>query len=293
MDFIIENELLKVTLKSEGASLKSVVYKEDNVEHIWEGNPEVWKGQAPILFPYAGRLKEKRYTFEGKEYTNCNPHGFARDFEHKFLSKTETEITFELTDSDETRAIWPFKFRLLSTFKLCGNKIEHTLRVENTDDRDISFGIGFHPGFAVPFDKNHTYKDYELKFEKTESPLCIETDENGLVSGKTYYLGKNIKTIPLTDTLFDNDSHCMTALNSNTFGLYEKDSGRAVVCTIKDFPYCLIWSMPGEPRFVCIEPWHSLPDESNTNFKWEEKPAAARIRPGESWSTTLRTAFVR
>ena len=293
MDFIIENEILKATVKSDGASLKSVIYKEDNVEHIWEGDPKVWAGQAPILFPYTGRLKEGKYLLDGKEYENCKIHGFARNFEHKFISKTETEVVFELCDSDETRTIWPFKFRLISTFKLCGNKIEHTLRVENTDDKDFNFGIGFHPGFAFPFDKNHTYRDYELRFEKNESPLCIETDKDGLVSGKTYFLDKNITNIPLTDKLFANDSHCMTALKSNTLGLYEKDSSRAVIVNIEGFPYCLIWSMPGEPRFVCIEPWHSLPDESNTNFKWEEKPAATVLPKGKAWQTTLAISFER
>ncbi len=293
MDFIIENDFLKVTLTTKGASVKSVIHKEDGAEHIWEGDPKVWAGQAPILFPYTGRLKEGRYLLDGKEYANCKIHGFARNLEHENLQKTETEATFLLTDSEETRAIWPFKFRLISTFKLCENKIEHTLTVENTDSKEFSFGIGFHPGFALPFDKNHTYKDYELRFEKNESPLCIETDKDGLVSGKTYFLDKNITAIPLTDKLFANDSHCMTALRSKTLGLYEKDSSRAVVVNIEGFPYCLIWSMPGEPRFVCIEPWHSIPDESNTNSKWEDKPAATLLPAGKSWATTLTTAFIR
>lgn len=293
MDFLIENEKLKVTVTTNGAQVKSVIQKEDNTEHIWSADSSVWGYHAPILFPYTGRLKEGRYLLDGNEYTNCQQHGFARLTEHSLVSQTKNELILELTDSKETKSVWPFKFRLLSVFKLDGNKLLHTLEVENTDNKDISFGIGFHPAFAVPFDKEHTYKDYEFRFNKLESPLCLETDENGLVSGKTYYLGKNITSIPLTDTLFDNDSHCMTALNSETIGIYEKDSSRAVVCEIKDFPFCLLWSKPGEPRFVCIEPWNSIPDSSNTDFKWENKPAAAVLSSGKSWSTTLKTAFVR
>ena len=292
MEFIIENEKLKVTVTTNGAQVKSVIHKEDNAEHIWSADKSVWGYHAPILFPYTGRLKEGRYLLDGNEYTNCQPHGFARLTEHSLVSQTKNELILELTDSKETKSVWPFKFRLLSVFRLDGNELLHTLKVENTDDKDISFGIGFHPAFAVPFDKEHTYKDYELRFNKLESPLCLETDENGLVSGKTYYLGKNITAIPLTDTLF-NDSHCMTALNSETIGIYEKDSSRAVVCEIKDFPFCLLWSKPGKPHFICIEPWNSIPDSSNTDFKWENKPAAAVLSAGKSWSTTLKTAFVR
>ena len=76
-------------------------------------------------------------------------------------------------------------------------------------------------------------------------------------------------------------------------GLYEKDSGRGVVCNIKNFPYCLIWSKPGVPKFICIEPWNSLPSYAEGGYSWEEKPAAARIQPGQCWSTTLSTSFVR
>jgi aldose 1-epimerase len=47
------------------------------------------------------------------------------------------------------------------------------------------------------------------------------------------------------------------------------------------------------PRFVCIEPWHSLPSPENGTSDWNEKPAAAILAPGEAWSCTLSTSFVR
>ena len=47
------------------------------------------------------------------------------------------------------------------------------------------------------------------------------------------------------------------------------------------------------PRFVCIEPWHSIPSSQDGDHKWEHKAAAATIAPGESWSTTLSMTFQR
>ena len=85
----------------------------------------------------------------------------------------------------------------------------------------------------------------------------------------------------------------MTNLSSDTLGIYEKDTGRAVVCSIKDFPYTLLWSKPGVPQFVCIEPWNSLPSMEGSGTDWMKKPAAAILAPGEEWSTTLTTRFVR
>ena len=43
MEHIIENHLLKARISSRGAELVSLVCKADGVEHIWQGNPAVWK----------------------------------------------------------------------------------------------------------------------------------------------------------------------------------------------------------------------------------------------------------
>ena len=293
MEYILENEFLKVTFTTWGAQVKSVIRKEDGVEHIWQADKAVWGYHAPILFPFCGRLKDGKHIAKGNTYEWNVQHGFARTMEHDFVFQNKHTLVLQLTDTPETLAVWPYKFRLMSAFTLEGDVLHHTLTVENQDEEDLAFGIGYHPAFTVPFDDKHTYADYEFRFDKVESPICLETAPKGLVNGKSYYLGKNINTIPLTQELFANDSHCMVGLQSETLGIYEKDSGRGVVCSIKSFPYCLIWSKPGEPKFVCIEPWNSLPSPENGGSDWSEKPAAAVIAPAESWSTTLSTAFVR
>ena len=293
MDYIIENELLKVTVTTAGAQVKSVIRKEDGVEHIWQADPGVWGYHGPILFPCCGRLKDGKHIAKGQEYAWSAAHGFARTTEHEFVAKTKDTLVLQLTDSETTLAVWPYKFRLLSSFTLDGDVLHHTLTVENRDEEEMPFGIGYHPGFALPFDDQHTYADYEFRFDKLESPICLAMSPRGLVSGETYSLGHNLNTIAIDDTLFANDSHCMVGLQSNTLGVYEKDSGRAVVCSIRNFPYCLIWSKPGAPKFVCIEPWHSLPSPEKGGYNWSEKPAAAILQPEETWSTTLSMAFVR
>lgn len=283
MDFKMENEYLQVTVTSAGAQVKSVKHKSDNTEHIWQAEP-LWPKYGPILFPYTSRIQGGVLTAKGKEYP-ADIHGFAKDMEHTLVAQTENTIILELKDSEATLALWPYAFRLVSTFTLEGDTLHHTLTVENPGEEKLQFGIGYHPAFAVPFDDAHSATDYEFRFDCIESPLCLRNGD------MPYTLGTNIRTIPLTETLFDNDSHCMVALKSRTLGIYEKDSGRGVVCGIKGFPYVLIWSKPGMPRFVCIEPWHSIPSSQIT--VWEEKPATAELLPGENWSTTLSMSFIR
>ena len=292
MEYTIENEYLKVTVTTRGAQVKRVIRKCDQVEHMWRADPAVWSYHAPILFPHTGKLVDGKLEAKGGVYES-GQHGFARNLEHTFLEKTDDTIVLELSSSDETLTRFPYEFRLVSTFFLERDTLHHTLTVENLDEEKLPFGIGFHPGFAIPFDSSHTAADYELRFDEMESPLCLNCLPTGLVQQNHYLLGSNITSIPIDARLFANDSHCMVNLRSKTLGISAKGTGRGVRCDIAEFPYTLIWSKPGEPQFVCIEPWHSLPSPEGGSTKWEEKPAAAILAPGEAWATTLSTTFVR
>ena len=86
----------------------------------------------------------------------------------------------------------------------------------------------------------------------------------------------------------------MAGLRTRTLGIYEKDTGRSIVCDVAGFPYTLIWSALSKPlRFVCIEPWNSLPASVDDPQEWSQRAAAACLAPGEEWSTTLSTTFNR
>ena len=292
MKYSIENAYLKVSVDTYGAQLCSVIRKCDGVEHMWQADPAVWGYHAPILFPHTGKVVDGVIEAKGGRYSS-GQHGFARLMEHELVGLSEDTIVLELCSSPETLEKFPYEFRLVSTFTLEGPTVHHSLTVENLDEENLPFGIGYHPAFAVPFDDRHTATDYVLRFVEMESPICMNCLPTGLTQGDTYCLGNNIREIEVDENLFANDSHCMLNLRSRTLGLYEKGSGRGVVCDIGQFPYTLIWSKPGMPRFVCIEPWHSLPSPQDGSANWDEKPAAAILLPGESWMTTLSITFVR
>ena len=294
MRHTIENEDIRLTVDTHGAEAVSVINKHTGAEMLWQADPAVWARHAPILFPYTGKLTGGKMLAKGVEYTG-GQHGFARDVEHVLVNRTEDSLVFELTADAQTLQKWPYAFVLRSTFTLHGKTVCHTLTVENPVEEQLRFGIGYHPAFAIPFDDKHTTEDYEFRFDELESPLCVSCLPNGLLNGRDfYYLGRNIKTVPLTDHLFDNDSYCMVNLRSANLAIVEKDTGRKVSCNIEGYPYVLIWSSPAKPvRFVCIEPWQSLPGEENGPIEWEQRPCAASLAKGETWSTTLCTTFDR
>lgn len=295
MRYTIENESLIVTAESKGAELVSVVDKATGAEMMWDGQTDVWPRHAPILFPYCGKLREGRYTLDGRTYTG-GQHGFGRDVEHTFLGREDGRMRFVLRADEGTLAKFPRAFSLESTFTLEGRTLRQTITVTNTDQAQLRFGFGFHPGFALPFDDAHTTADYEFRFDTPQTPVVIETDPSvGLVSGKTRVLMENSAAIPMDDRMFDHDSICMSQLTAKTLSVVEKDSGRRITVDLEGFPYTLIWSAVGNPKlhFVCIEPWHSLPDTVHASGDWDEKPCAASLAPGEQWSTQLNITFDR
>lgn len=293
MQATIQNEYLTLTVDTHGAeavSLKNAAGE----ELLWQADPEVWKRHAPILFPWTGKLPGGTFSHEGKTYKG-GQHGFARDVEHTLLKAEGDTIQLELRPDDAMKAErFPFDFVLVSTFKLDGKTVHHTLTVKNPGNTELRFGIGYHPAFNIPFDANHTTEDYEFRFDQPESPMILDARPNGLLNGKCGYVWKNQQVIPLTDELFENDSFCMAGLRTKTLGIYEKDTGKSIVCDVAGYPYSLIWSAPAKPvRFVCIEPWQSLPGAEVDPQEWNERAAAACLQPGEEYSTTLSTTFER
>ena len=58
MFYKIENDYLSAEINDAGAELHSIYSKENDFEYLWGGNPDIWYGQSPILFPIVGRLME-------------------------------------------------------------------------------------------------------------------------------------------------------------------------------------------------------------------------------------------
>lgn len=289
----IQNEYLTLSVDTHGAEAVSLKNK-NGEEILWQADPTAWDRHSPILFPWTGRLSNGMLTHKEKSYQG-RQHGFIRDLEHTLLKSEGNTIQLEFCSDDETKeTLFPFDFRFVSTFVLDGDTVEHSLTVENTGNEDLRFGIGFHPGFNIPFDENHSTTDYELCFEQEESPIILDCLPHGLLSGKSFYQWKNTQRIELTDDLFDNDSFCLAGLRSKTIKVCEKDTGRSICCDISDYPYVLLWSAPTKPmRFVCVEPWQSLPAAETDSSEWNDHAAAACLKPGESYTTKLKTTVRR
>ncbi len=272
----IENNRFKAELSTKGAELQNLIDKEKGKDIIWQGDKIVWGNHAPILFPFVARCLGGHFFIEGKDCKYTRNHGFARDLEWKCIAQTEDSAAFELTQSDETLYRFPYSFSLKTEYKLTEKGIDWKITVKNTDNKPFKFSTGTHAAFSMNGNKA---EDFVVEFEKKEpltAVLCtpegyIKTDENGKAPVTELYGEKDAGIIPVTSSGFGN-GHLFTNITSDWVGLRNIKDNSIIKIQTKGFPYCMIWqNTAGAPQFVCIEPWHGIPDTENSDHAWENK----------------------
>ncbi|MBQ5929840.1 MAG: aldose 1-epimerase family protein [Clostridia bacterium] len=284
MIYSIENEFLKISVDTLGAQLWSVYSKKTNTEYLWQGDGAFWGGRAYNLFPFIGRMYEGKFSYDGKEYpSRC--HGLARYLEFSLESQTENELVFLLTDSEETKAEYPFSFAFRAAFILNGATLTTKYSVTNTDNRELICAFGGHPGINVPFGKGE-FEDYYLEFSQaTKANKLILADPSKLMSGKSepFALEEGVK-LPLRHDLFDQDAIILENTSGEVYLKSSKES-RFVSLKYEEFPFIGFWQADHKPApFVCLEPWSALPSVDGVPTQLESKPNMAHVAPNQSKS---------
>lgn len=265
----IKNYFFDATFDTLGAELISL--KSNGTEYIWEGNPEFWNRQSPVLFPIVGSLKDDFYFFDGKEYI-LPRHGFAREKLFQIVEHTENKIIFSLKDDTESFKTYPFYFELRIEYRLIENRLEIQYQVENNSKENIYFSIGGHPGFAL----SGNFEDYSLKFE-CQDELKFSLLENNLVLDETKILQTAQNKLALNYQLFEKDAlvfknHKIESITIQEFG---KDFLKV---SFKGFPDLGIWTKMNAP-FICIEPWFGHADIVKTNQELKYKEGIVNLKP--------------
>lgn len=277
----IENDFLKLSVKGSGAEMVSLKGLKDDVEYVWQGNPEFWPRRAPVLFPIVGKLKDHKLRLNGEEYV-LPQHGFARNLMFDLHGGTSEKLVFRLASNNETRKQLPYHFELFITYVLTGKKVTVIYEVKNTDNKQIFFSIGAHPGFNIPAYPGDTFEDYYIEFDKPENTDRLLL-EDGLFNGKSEPILSNTNTLPLKHELFDKDAIVLKGLKSDSLSLKSKKSGYHLNFNFTGFPYMGIWSPKGQAPFICIEPWYGLADSKEFDGDFSKKEGVVSLSTNEKF----------
>ncbi len=261
-----------------------------------DADPAFWTGHAPILFPVIGVTNGSRIRIGDRDYPMAK-HGFARHSLFDVVQAEPGRAVFELTDSDETRASYPFAFRLEIGFRLDGPTLTVEARIENRDAGYLPAQFGFHPAFAWPLPYGEPREAHRITFETDEPGELRMIAPDGLIAaGRRASPLDGGRELLLADALFANDALVWDPIHSQSV-TYGAAQGPVLEVRFPDTPRLGVWTKPalpdGEgPRFVCIEPWHGIADPEGFTGVFTEKPGVFEIAPGDEkrmgWSVTLR-----
>ena len=285
----IQNNILKVTIDSKGAELKSILHVGHNLEYMWSGDPAFWAKTSPVLFPIVGTLKENTYFYEGKSYS-LTRHGFARDQDFTATSQQDDTITFSFSSDDKTLLVYPFEFVFSIIYALEENKLSVTYRVENRGAKAMLFSVGGHPAFKLPLAETTWYDDYQLTFEKEETVGRWPISKDGLIERDPIPFLQQARELPLTKDLFQKDAIVLKALQSKSVQLSSGKTPHGLRFSFDNFPYLGLWAAPGAD-FLCIEPWCGIADSVDSDQQLQNKEGMITLPPFEIFEAQWTVAF--
>ncbi len=271
MFYKIENEFLTCEIDDMGAQLHSLMLKENEKEYIWQGNPDIWYGQAPVLFPVIGQLIDDKFRYNGAEYT-MPKHGLARKLLFKVKECEGAKAVFSLESDENTLKSYPFDFELLVAFELKEKSLVNTMTVVNKTKGDMYFSIGAHPGF------NCKIGDV-IEFEMPETLETERIDSDNLLIPEKFPVIENSKEIVITEDVFKKDALILSGIKSKKLAIKGENE---IEFTFGDCPVLGIWAKPGAP-YVCIEPWYGINDDRDVKDDISKKREIQHLSEGENF----------
>jgi len=264
----VSTDALTAQINPLGAEL-STLRDPSGHELLWDGNPAIWSGRAPLLFPIVGSLAEGVYRVAGKTYA-LPRHGFARRKPFEVLSTSPDEVLMRLKADDQTLALYPFCFQLQVRFEIAGSTLRVTTLVRNDGDAPMPASFGYHPAFRWPLPFGAARELHAVDFDLEEPAPMRRLNAAGLVTPVRYPTPIHARRLLLDDELFRDDVVILDALRSHRVS-YGADTGSRLALQFPDTPYLGLWSKPGAP-FICIEPWHGIADPMGFAGDFTEKP---------------------
>ena len=173
---------------NQGGRLSNLMF--DNTKILADFNASTYKDNyaSAILFPFANRIKDGKYTFKDSKYKlECNEtyknnalHGLVYNKTFVLINKKLTSdfasVTLQYKDYGKTKG-FPFKFHIEVTYTLSKNGMTLAIKVKNKGKKTFPFSLGWHPYFySTDLDKS------AINFKSDKKYVC---DNQQIISGTT------------------------------------------------------------------------------------------------------------
>ncbi|MFT7442128.1 MAG: aldose 1-epimerase [Maribacter sp.] len=155
---------------------------------------------SSILFPFASRIQEGKYSFRDEEYQfNLNEtgknalHGLVYNQKFELISKKESTdfcaVTIAYRATKESEG-FPYTYEIYATYTLKESAITLSLKIKNTDSKTFPFTLGWHPYFLSDNLTKSSLRfksDQKIEFDKsliTKKVIDHKTEEEFKIEEK-------------------------------------------------------------------------------------------------------------
>lgn len=293
MLYRLSNQHLSVTINSLGAELKSVKNLSNNIEYMWQANPEYWGRTSPVLFPIVGRLTNNT-TVINKQTYEIAQHGFVREMEFRCLEQSPSSLLFSVSSNEQTRIHYPFDFELTIRYTLQENELLVQWQVHNPNHETMPFSIGAHPAFSTQLQPQDQFEDYEVSFNQAKQYYLWQLNDAMQLVDKSIAFQEPLQTFALSYHYFEIDALVFPNQQINTISLKNKHHGHGVTVDFTGFPEVALWTADGKNKrspFLCIEPWFGYADLENGAPELSNKAGIQHLAAGEQFNAQYGMTF--
>ncbi|OBX27014.1 hypothetical protein A9996_01090 [Gelidibacter algens] len=254
-----------------------------SLQELTLGGHELIKDMSPfaydttyassILFPFANRIKDGSYTFEGISYQfdineeklNNALHGlvYNKTFEviHKEGTETYASVKLMYHEKNESNG-FPFTYVICLEYILTETTIDLNVEIKNTDSKPFPFTLGWHPYFL-----SSDLHNSSLIFD---SNLKLQLDKRNIT--EKIVINENADCFKINNQFLDD---CFV-LNSK-YTVFKTPKYVLTLRTSEEDSYLQLYTPP-QKNTIAIEPTTGGSDSFNNGI------GLKTLKPGDTYS---------
>lgn len=288
MEYTLNSQGMIYTVSTYGAELIRVQDREGQ-ERLHTPTPGGWMRVSPLLFPLCGRLRDGRYTYDGREYA-LPGHGFLPTSETEPVAVSDRSLTLRLQDSDATRDVYPFPFQLEVSYIALGDTLRVETVIRNTGRETMPYMFGGHPGVRLPITADTTARSCVLTLGACEL-LRYPVLPGGMISRAAEPLHLPAGRMPYDPDWIDGVDTAVLSGAGHTVTLSDGQGQHGVTMTYgEEFPYLCLWKEAGCEDYLCLEPWSDIPSDGTQPERLESREMH-RLLPGATATYRYQLTF--
>jgi aldose 1-epimerase len=235
------------------------------------------------LVPYSGRIRDGRFTFEGREIAlprnfdgphTIHGHGWQAPWQVAEAGADHAALTYR-----HAADAWPFAYAARQDFRLTEDRLEASIAVTNESETAMPAGLGLHPYFP------------------RRDGAVVKAQVGGVWLGDAEVMPTEHAAPPpwpLADGI-DADATPLDNIFTGWAGTAEiswRDGSGLRIEAEPPLGFLVVFTPPGAD-FLCVEPVSHMADAFNRAAAGDPDTGMAVLQPGETLSARVRLAPLR